>query len=259
MWYVLQTMTGKEEELVCMIRKIVSREVYEDCFVAYYERIWRREGRSIVHVERLFPGYVFVITQKPEELFLQLKRVPALSKMMADAEFTFIALEEKEEAFLGDMLKDDRVVRLSYVETDGRGRILYVSDPLKKYLPQLVRVQFKKRYAIIRLTVLGEEKTVLLGIILKEDVRQELAFGKVESPLKMPETYQIPLGDRPHEFSVGDHIIVNSGPFQGMTGRICRMKKSTVGIGVHLFGQEMEMEMPIDVISRTSDNGGYEK
>ena len=37
MWYVLQTLTGKEEELVRMIKKIVPCELYSDCFVAYYE------------------------------------------------------------------------------------------------------------------------------------------------------------------------------------------------------------------------------
>ena len=37
MWYVLQTMTGREEELVHYIEEIVPKELYTDCFVAYYE------------------------------------------------------------------------------------------------------------------------------------------------------------------------------------------------------------------------------
>ena len=73
MWYVLQTTTGQEEKLVQMIRELVAPELYEDCFVAYYERVWRKQQQSVVHVERLFPGYVFVVTQDPEELFLAKK------------------------------------------------------------------------------------------------------------------------------------------------------------------------------------------
>lgn len=69
MWYVLQTTTGQEEKLVQMIQELVAPELYEDCFVAYYERVWRKQQQSVVHVERLFPGYVFVVTQNPEELF----------------------------------------------------------------------------------------------------------------------------------------------------------------------------------------------
>ena len=68
MWYVLQTLTGKEEELVRMIKKIVTPDSYSDCFIAYYERIWRKQQQSIVHVERLFPGYAFIITVNPKEV-----------------------------------------------------------------------------------------------------------------------------------------------------------------------------------------------
>lgn len=41
MWYVLQTTTGQEEKLVQMIQELVAPELYEDCFVAYYERVWQ--------------------------------------------------------------------------------------------------------------------------------------------------------------------------------------------------------------------------
>ena len=68
MWYVLQTMTGKEEELIRMIKRILSPELYTDCFIAYYERVWRKQQHSIVHVERLFPGYAFIVSEQPEEV-----------------------------------------------------------------------------------------------------------------------------------------------------------------------------------------------
>ncbi len=128
MWYVLQTMTGKEEELVRMIRTIVPQDLYEDCFVAYYERIWRRQQQSIVHVERLFPGYLFILTNQPNELFFQLKRVPAMSKLMADGNFTFLSLETGEAEFLEELLHADHIAHLSYVKTDGKGKVLQVSD-----------------------------------------------------------------------------------------------------------------------------------
>ena len=94
MWYVLQTITGREEELVYLIRKIVPLAVYEDCFVAYYERIWRKQQQSIVHVERLFPGYVFILSETPQELYQELKRVPAMSRIVADGNFYFLPLEK---------------------------------------------------------------------------------------------------------------------------------------------------------------------
>ena len=96
MWYVLQTMTGREEELVHYIEEIVPKELYTDCFVAYYERVWRKQQESVVHVERLFPGYVFIVSDTPKELYLCLKKVPAMSKMIADGNFDFLCIEEED-------------------------------------------------------------------------------------------------------------------------------------------------------------------
>lgn len=250
MWYVLQTMTGKEEELTRMIRKILPFGAYEDCFVAYFERIWRKQQQSIVHVERLFPGYVFIISENPEELFLQLKQVPAMSKMMADGEFTFLALDQEEEAFFQEMLKKDHIVRLSYVKTNGKGKTLQIIGPLEKYRKQIERFQFKKRYVIIRLKLLGEEKTVALGIFLEEDIQQEIAIGKVEAPLQMPEYYPVDFPEEKQPFAIGDHIKVISGALENMSGVIWKKKKNTVEIGIRLFGQDMSVEVPVENICR---------
>ena len=198
MWYVLQTITGREEELVHYIEEIVPKELYTDCFVAYYERVWRKQQESVVHVERLFPGYVFIVSDTPKELYLCLKKVPAMSKMIADGNFDFLSIEEEEEAFFANMLKNQHIVRLSYVELDGKGRILRVCGPLKEYADSIVKAQYKKRYVIIRLKMMGSYKTVALGVILKEDIQQEIRYGKVETPLEMPEFYHAAQPEKNH-------------------------------------------------------------
>jgi hypothetical protein len=76
------------------------------------------------------------------------------------------------------MLRADHIVRLSYVAMDGKGRVYRILGPLEEYASQVVRYQFKKRYVIIRLRLLGEEKTVALGIILNEDIQREILYGK---------------------------------------------------------------------------------
>ena len=208
MWYVLQTMTGREEELVHYIEEIVPKELYTDCFVAYYERVWRKQQESVVHVERLFPGYVFIVSDTPKELYLCLKKVPAMSKMIADGNFDFLPIEEEEEAFFANMLKNQHIVRLSYVELDGKGRILRVCGPLKEYADSIVKAQYKKRYVIIRLKMMGSYKTVALGVILKEDIQQEIRYGKVEVPLEMPEFYHAAQPEKDHGYAAGDHVML---------------------------------------------------
>lgn len=250
MWYVLQTITGKEEELVRMIQKIVPHGLYEDCFVAYYERIWRRQQQSIVHVERLFPGYVFVLSEEPEALFFHLKQVPAMSKIIADGDFTFLTLEKTEVDFLKGMLSAKHIMHLSYVETDGKGKVLQVSGPLKGYMKWVIKFHFKKRFVTIKFKLLGAEKTAVLGIVLEEDIRQEIAFGKVETPIEMPPFYEIPLKRENEDsaYEVGDQVQVISGSFENLSGVIWKIKQHTVEVRVHLLGQDMSMEVPLNCI-----------
>ena len=50
LWYLLKTWEGKEKDLVDEIRRTVPPSVYDECFVIYQERIWRKQQRSVVHV-----------------------------------------------------------------------------------------------------------------------------------------------------------------------------------------------------------------
>lgn len=69
-WYVIQTFTGKEEKLVEMVRRIVPGDLFQDCFVVYHEQLRSRKQENQIHVERVFPGYAFIISDEPENLFL---------------------------------------------------------------------------------------------------------------------------------------------------------------------------------------------
>ncbi|MCI9533384.1 MAG: hypothetical protein HFG53_01070 [Lachnospiraceae bacterium] len=191
LWYVLQTRTGEEEKLAGMIRALVPGNLYGECFVMYQEQLWRRQQQNFVHVKRVFPGYVFITSKEPEALFFCLKKVPAMAKLMADGDCCFLSVEKEEAAFLKKIMNPDHVIVLSYLLTDGKGNIRKVSGPLKNCVQQIVRCRYGKRHVLVRLNLLGEEKTILLGIILKEDVCEELRYGKVEAGIQVPEQYQV--------------------------------------------------------------------
>ncbi len=245
-WYVLQTWTGKEEELVRMIGKILPRRLYEECFVIYHERLWRIQQKNVVHVERLFPGYVFITTGEPQELFLHLRQVPAMSRLLADLDFDFIPLEQEEEAFFRQVMPKGHVIRLSYVATDGRDHVLQMSGPLSACSSRIVRWRFGKRCAIVRLNLLGQEKHVLLGMILKEDIRREMAYGKVEAPALSAGPYHpepFPEKKDRTEFKPGDLVTLIGGDLAGMPGVVWTVKKYTVRLGVHMLGQDVAVEV----------------
>ena len=97
MWYVIQTQTGREQELTECIERVLKGNGYRACFVIEQECVWRNAGELLEHQKPLFPSYVIADTDTPEEFFLALKRVPKLSKLLrTDCEFWEIQEEEKK-------------------------------------------------------------------------------------------------------------------------------------------------------------------
>ena len=178
MWYVLQTRTGEEEKLEGLIKRMVPKDLYGECFVICQEQLWRRRQQNFVHVKRAFPGYVFITSKEPKALFFCLKQVPAMARMIVDDEFSFLFVEREEAEFLKEIMDESHVIRLSYMLTDGRGQIQKVSGPLKACADRIVTCRYGKRHVLVRLKLLGKEKTVLLGIVLKEDVDRGSRYEK---------------------------------------------------------------------------------
>ncbi len=114
-WYLLKTWKGREEELVKEIHRTVPAYMYENVFVIYTERIWRRQGRSIVHAEPLFHGCAFLTCKEPGPLWRRLERVPFLAQWMAAGYLSVYPLMERDAEFLRRIAGDDHVMRLSYV------------------------------------------------------------------------------------------------------------------------------------------------
>ena len=171
MWYAVQTITGSEEETAENIRKMVDTEIYEDCFLLKREAVWRIRGTCRVHVERLFPGYVFISTQHPKKLYQQLKRVSSYTKILGREEEEFYPVSPEEEGFLKELLNGDAeyTVRLSPVEADDQGNITACGAPLKKYLDRVVKKRLRLRYVVIRVHLFGRDREVLMGLRLEGD------------------------------------------------------------------------------------------
>ena len=194
MWYVIQTMTGKEQELVTAVEHVLGGEgqkksdsqsdrhsdsrSYKRCFVLYRECLWRLEGQLLVHIEPLFPSYVFVETDAPERFFLGLKQVPKLSRLLG-ADGSFWGLAAEEEPFFFRMLEaasqemrtgtGQYLVRRSLVRIDAEGQIVEAEGVLKDYLGQVVKQRLRKRSVIIEIPFLGAKRRIQLGIRLEED------------------------------------------------------------------------------------------
>lgn len=169
MWYVIQTTTGGEETLVCLIKEMISEEFYKECFYIKRECA-RKEGDGWhIHLGTMFPGYLFVDTDKPKEMYMELKKVPKLTKLLKEEEETFLAVSEEEQLFLEEIQDRRHVVRRSLVQLDADKKIVGADGPAGRYLSHIVRQRIRKRYVLIERELLGEKRNILFGIRLEED------------------------------------------------------------------------------------------
>lgn len=170
MLYVIQTNTGREKELVEVIEKVLSSSEYKKCFVIQRECIWRIEGRMRMHIEPLFPSYVFVETDAPEDFLFVLKHVPKLTKLLG-SDGNFWTVQKEEEQILRELIGGDRslTIRLSPVKTDENGAILSAEGALKNYMGMVVKKRLRKRSVIVEIPFLGEMRRIQLGIRLEAD------------------------------------------------------------------------------------------
>lgn len=167
-WYLLKTWAGMEEELVKEIRRRIPSSFYQECFVIYQERVWRKQQRSIVHRKPLFPGCVFLIGERCDGLM----------------HFNLLPIMRKDVQFLEKISGKEHLVKLAYVQKDEEGKIHTLSEPLNSCQEQIERFQFKKRYAMVRCRLWGEEQVLVLGIMLKEDENRICWADDAQIPVK---------------------------------------------------------------------------
>lgn len=169
MWYVIQTQTGEEQELVRLIKKMVSKKHYDECFCMNRECVRKMGDEYEIFIRPLFPAYIFVITEDPKRFFFELKKIPKLAKMLNDQEDTFFSVSKEEERFLKNVQDDDHVVKRSLVEVNEEGMIVNADGAVGVYLRHIVRQRLRKRYVCVEQEFLGIKRKIYLGIKLKED------------------------------------------------------------------------------------------
>lgn len=170
MWYVIQTVTGKEKELVTVIERVLPGKGYNKCFVIQQECVWRLKGQYQMHIEPLFPSYIFVDTDSPKEFFFELKSLPQMTKFLGDGE-AFWTVKKEEKELLRKMINKDPeyVIRCSVVEVDSNGNIISAEGILKDLIGKIVKKRLRKRRVLVEIPLLGRKRKIQIGICLKTD------------------------------------------------------------------------------------------
>lgn len=162
-WYMIQVRTGMEDKIVRTCNLLVNKKWLKSCFIPKYKRAKKVCGVWEVFEEKLFPGYVFVISDDVNALLDQLKQIPSLSKILEISNNAILSLNEKEVVFLKEFGKETHVVDMSigYMEGD---QLVVTNGPIKGNEHLIRKIDRHKRLAFIELTFFSKIVNVKVGL-----------------------------------------------------------------------------------------------
>ena len=171
MWYVIPTKIGCEDSLCEWVKAYLDQRTYTRCFVARYEEVRRKEGIAYIHIQTMFPGYLFLETEYPEEVLDQLdqtSKVSALMSVGSDGKRELLPIQRGEERFLERVL-DNGLLKVSYVRKNAKGEIDCLIGPLEKYGDRIEQINLHNRRAVVKIPMLREEKTIKFSLWVDKD------------------------------------------------------------------------------------------
>ena len=166
MWYVMQVRTGTEESICRQCRNVIGSEVLERCFIPYYEEKKRYKGRWHTQEKILFPGYVFMITDKIEELSLELRKVIGLTKLLGTGK-EIAPLTSDEERWLLKLGGSKQKVEISEGIIE-EGNLRITDGPLTGMEESIKRIDRHKRKAYLEVEMFGRMVEVQVGLEVVE-------------------------------------------------------------------------------------------
>ena len=162
MWYVVQVRTGSEEKIRLQCQQNISGDVLERCFIPYYEEKKRIRGNWTIQKKILFPGYIFVITEKLDELYEGLKGVIGLTILLGIGD-TIIPLSEEEVSFLQRVGGEEQVTRMSEGVIED-SKVIVQSGPLQGMEGYIRKIDRHKRKAWLEIEMFGRIQMIEMGL-----------------------------------------------------------------------------------------------
>ena len=164
MWYVMQVIAGQENQTAMLVEKLASERILKNCFIPVRRLRKKFHGSWHEVTEKLFPGYVFLITEQPRLLYEELKEVPALTRMLGRYGEYFTPLHKEDICLLKKIQMTE--MGLSKVKVNERSQIQILSGPLKELEldGRIKKMNLHKRIALVEMEILGNKRVVHMGI-----------------------------------------------------------------------------------------------
>lgn len=250
MWYVIQTVSGKEQSCAGLCRARIDSSLYNKIFVPMYidKLHFKKEWHDVKKV--LFPGYFFIDTDNIEAVLKQISGIEIFAKVLKNAEKT-APINNEEKLFLQTMMDDRHVIHCSRGFIIGE-KICITEGPLRNHYGLIKKIDRHRRIAKLEINFFGRLTPAEVGLEilarLTEQEFQELReknkglYCETESGKEL-QPKQI---NRPYS-----RVNIKSGVFAGMSGifQSGNTEKDEWHVKINLFDTPTEVVFSREEIS----------
>ena len=168
MYYVIHVKTGNEEKIIESINRQIGAKQGFEVFAPFRKSIRKYKGVEKEVIERCFPGYIFVETDKPKELFFDLFWVPEYTRLLGREGLTynFVPLDEEESRMI-DILyskNSNRITEISDIQVEEGQKIVVLDGPLMGITATIKKVNLHKRQVTVEFIFCGRPVEAKLAI-----------------------------------------------------------------------------------------------
>lgn len=253
MWYVIQTRTGYEYELVNNLKTCLKKDTYRDFLVPMFEDVVRNEGKSSISYRRIFPGYVLVDTDAPEELLFPYikRRLHEFARLLGvdgQDDNRFISSIGKEDAAFLESILENGIMSVSYVECEKNSKIKRIVGPLARYGNRITKLEYRKRRAIVDVFVFGKQRRIKFGLWSDED--PEIPW--IKEALKSSNKPEYILEGFDIGIYPGDKVIDLTGTYKDDIFIVEKVNMLTRKIRTKgmMFGEMRNIELSVDQVEK---------
>ena len=163
MWYVIQVASGKELRTLRLSEKQIDNALFDECFIPHYEVKKKYHGTWHKRREILFPGYVFLVTDRIEQVAHELRALPMFTRLLGNSE-NFIPLSLQEIALISAFTSEKhRDIAMSEGIMEG-DTIVVIKGALVDHSGLIQKVDRHKRIAYLSMEMFGRPMTVRVGL-----------------------------------------------------------------------------------------------
>lgn len=163
-WYITQCREGQEETIVASLKKHLSQTAMEDAFIFRCQRLWRMSGRWQIIEKDMFPGYLFIQSDRPDLLYGELEQFRKIVKIMEEPKY-LLSVYKEEEQYLRQLCGSRHLMTISYGYREKiDGRVYIINGPLCGRESWVSKFEWHKRYARVEIPVAGKKAPILAGV-----------------------------------------------------------------------------------------------